>query len=49
MAYCCPELEKLSHPSGAGIGLFRITNKRGSRFILEYRGDWHIPIAEAAI
>jgi hypothetical protein len=49
MTYCCPDLEKLTHPSGAGLGLLRVTNKRGSRFILEYRKDWQIPVAEAGI
>jgi hypothetical protein len=49
MTYCCPDLEKLVHPSGAGFGLLWIINKRGSRFFLEYRKDWQVPIAEDGI
>jgi hypothetical protein len=49
MTYCCPDLEKLAHPTEAGLGLFIIIDKRGSRFIIEYRKDWYVPVAEAGI
>jgi hypothetical protein len=49
MASCCPDLEKLIRPGGTGIGLLLVTNRRGSRFILEYRKDWQVPIAEDGI
>jgi hypothetical protein len=50
MTYCCPELERFMDPSQAGLGLVRVTKaKIGTRFILEYRKDWHVPRAEAAI
>ena len=39
MTHCCPDLEKLIHPSEAGIGVIRVTNRKGSRFILECRKD----------
>jgi hypothetical protein len=40
-AACCSDLEKLvDRKSGdAGLGLLILINKRGSRFILEYRKD----------
>jgi hypothetical protein len=50
MSYCCPDLEKLAHhPREPGLGLFFVINKRGPRFILEYRKDWQVPVAEAGI
>jgi hypothetical protein len=49
MTYCCPDLEKLTHPNGAGIGLFWMMNKRDSRFFLEYRKDWQVPVIEDRI
>lgn len=48
MNYCCAELEKLSHPQ-SGLGLMRLTNKRGSRFFLLYQKDWRVPVAEGGI
>ena len=48
MNYCCAELEKLSHPQ-SGLGLMRVTNKRGTRFFLLYQKDWHVPVAEDGI
>jgi hypothetical protein len=51
MSYCCPDLEKLLHHprEEAGLGLLLVINKRGPRFILEYRKDWQVPIAEAGV
>ena len=49
MTYCCPDLGKLAHPSGTGLGLLVMINKRGLRFFLEYRKDWQVPSAEAGI
>ena len=49
MTYCCPDLEKLAHPREPGLGLLIVINKRGPRFILEYRKDWQVPVAEAGI
>jgi len=49
MTYCCPELEKLAHPTEAGLGLVTIINKRGPRFFLLYQKDWQVPAAEAGI
>ena len=45
---CCAELEKLIHPQG-GLGIMRVTNKTGDRFILLYQKDWHVPADEAGI
>jgi hypothetical protein len=49
MSYCCPDLEKLAHPREAGLGLLILINKRGPSFILEYRKDWQVPVAEAGV
>ncbi len=49
MTYCCPDLEKLARLEEGGLGLVRVTNKRGTRFLLMYQKDWHVPIAEALI
>ena len=49
MTYCCPDLEKLARLEEGGLGLVRVTNKSGTRFLLMYRKDWHVPIAEAGI
>jgi hypothetical protein len=46
--YCCAELEKLIH-SQSSLGIMRMTNKRGTRFLLLYQKDWHVPVAEAGI
>jgi hypothetical protein len=46
---CCPDMEKLVHPSEAGLGLAVLINKRGPRFFLMYQKDWQVPIAEAGI
>jgi hypothetical protein len=48
-AHCCSELEKLAHPSGAGLGLAILANKRGARFFLEYRKDWLVSAAKIFI
>jgi hypothetical protein len=48
-SYCCSDLEKLVHPGGAGLGLTILVNKRGPRFFLEYRNDWHVPVSEVCI
>jgi hypothetical protein len=48
MDYCCSELEKLLHPQG-GLGIMRVTNKRGTRFLFMYQKDWNVPVAEAGI
>jgi hypothetical protein len=34
---------------GKELGLLWVIGKRGTRFILEYRRDWKVPIADAAI
>jgi len=47
MIYCCPDLEKLANPQAGGLGLVRITNKRGTRFLLLYQEDWDVPVAKA--
>jgi len=51
VAYCCSELEKLvvKPDKEKGLGLLWIVNKRGARFILEYRQDWKIPVADDSI
>ncbi len=49
MAYCCADLDRLAHPSKPGLGLMVLRNRWGPRFILEYRQDWHVPKAEAAL
>ena len=49
MTYCCADLEKLTHHGEAGLGLLRVTNKRGTRFILEYRKDWRMPVSAGSI
>jgi hypothetical protein len=48
---CCPDLENLMYkPAGEnGLGLAVMVNKRGARFILEYRKDWAIAAAEATM
>ena len=48
MDYCCSELEKLLHPQ-SGLGIMRVTNKRGTRFLFMYQKDWNVPVAEAGI
>lgn len=50
-AVCCSDLEKLvDRKSGeAALGLLILIGRKGSRFILEYRKDWQIPVAEAGI
>ncbi len=45
MTYCCPDLEKLIHHGETGLGLLVVVDKRGTRFFLEYRKDWHVPVA----
>jgi hypothetical protein len=50
-AHCCSELEKLAHPSGAGLGLV-ILKKRRLRFFLgyrKYRKDWLLDFADVGI
>jgi hypothetical protein len=47
--YCCPDLEKLVHPTEAGLGLAVLMNKGGPRFFLMYQKDWQVPVAEAGI
>ena len=49
MTYCCAELEKLTHYGETRLGLVRITNRRGTRFIIEYRKDWSVSVAEAGL
>jgi hypothetical protein len=49
MTYCCPELEKLAHPSEAGFRLVVVINKRGPRFLLMYQKAWQLPVAEGGI
>ena len=50
-AVCCSDLENLiaKPEKETGLGLLFVINKRGTRFILEYRKDWKVPIAEDAI
>jgi hypothetical protein len=50
-ATCCSDLEKLvaKPDKEKGLGLLCVINKLGTRFILEYRRDWKVPIADAAI
>jgi len=50
-AVCCSDLEKLiAKPEKEnGLGLLWVINKRGVRFILEYRRDWKVPLADDAI
>lgn len=50
-AACCSNLEKLAdRKSGeAGLGLMIVTHKCGTRFFLENRKDWQVPVAEAGI
>jgi hypothetical protein len=48
MNYCCSELENLLHPQ-SGLGIMRVTNKRGTRFLFMYQEDWHAAVAEAGI
>jgi hypothetical protein len=47
--YCCPDLEKLVHPTEAGLGLAVLINKRAPRFFLMYQKDWQVPVSEAGI
>lgn len=53
MAYtaCCSELKKLvAKPrSEKGLGLVIVTAKWGTQFIVEYRKDWNVPIAEDSV
>jgi hypothetical protein len=48
---CCSDLEILIAKPGRdkGLGLLILINKRGPRFILEYRKDWGVPVADAGI
>jgi hypothetical protein len=48
---CCADLEKLiaTPTKETGLGLLSLTNKRGNRFILEFRRDWKVPIADDAV
>jgi hypothetical protein len=52
-AACCSDLENLIARPGRekekGLGLLIVINKRGRRFILEYRKDWGVPIADDSI
>ena len=50
-AVCCSDLEKLivKPDKEKGLGLLWVINKRGTRFILEYRRDWKIPLADDGI
>jgi hypothetical protein len=50
-AACCSDLEKLiAKPDREkGFGLLWMINKRGTRFFLEYRRDWKVPIADAGM
>jgi hypothetical protein len=50
-ATCCSDLEKLvaKLDKEKELGLLWMIGKRGTRFILEYRRDWKVPIADAAI
>jgi hypothetical protein len=50
LSYCCADLERLAHPTEPGLGLtIVLQSRREPRFILEYRKDWQVPVAEAAI
>jgi hypothetical protein len=49
MNSCCPKLEELMRPTGAGFGVVRLSRKRGTWFFLEYRKDWRVPVAEAGL
>jgi hypothetical protein len=48
---CCPDLENwIAKPRRKkGSGLLLLLSNRGPRFILEYRNDWGVPIADAVI
>jgi hypothetical protein len=46
--YWCAEFEKLIHPQ-SGLEIMRVTNKWGTRFLILYQEDWHVPVAEAGI
>jgi len=50
-AICCSDLENLivKPDKEKGSGLLWVINKRGTGFILEYRRDWKIPLADDAI
>ena len=50
-AACCSSLENLvaKPDKEKGLGLLIVINKRGPRFILEYRKDWAVPIADDSI
>jgi hypothetical protein len=50
-AVCCSDLENLiaKPDKEKGLGLLWVINQRGTRFILEYRKDWKVPIADGAI
>ena len=50
-AVCCSDLEKLiaKPDKEKGLGLLFVIDKRGTRFILEYRRDWKTPLADDAI
>jgi hypothetical protein len=50
-AVCCSDLENLiaRTEKEKGLGLLFVINKRGTRFVLEYRKDWNVPIADDAI
>jgi hypothetical protein len=50
-ATCCSDLEKLvaKLDKEKELGLLWVIGKRGTRFILEYRRDWKVPIADAAV
>jgi hypothetical protein len=48
--YCCADLERLAHPKESGLGLMIVIRSRQDpMFILEYRKDWQVPVAEAGI
>jgi hypothetical protein len=50
-AVCCSDLKNfIAKPDKEkGLGLLWVIDKRGTRFILEYRRDWKIPVADDAI
>jgi len=50
-AVCCSDLEELiaKPDKEKGLGLLWVIKKRGTRFILEYRRDWKIPLADDGI
>jgi hypothetical protein len=50
-AVCCAKLEKLiaTPTKESGLGLLFMTNKRSTRFIIEFRKDWKVPVADDAI